>query len=568
MFKKKLTIPVLNQAETAYKSMAPSERWLLYILASILALTVFIMAMGIYYRFTVLVPESGGSITEGVVGAPRFINPVLAISQTDKDMVELVYAGLMSMDEDGNLIPELAESFTISEDATEYSFILRDGLTFHDGTPLTADDVIFTIEKAIQPDIKSPERANWEGVSIKQDGELTITFSLNKPYSPFLQNTTLGILPEEHWSKLTADEFIFSSLNTAPIGSGPYSFVEATHNSSGIPSSISLTRFKDFVLGTPFIKHVTINFYANKDLQEQALSNKSVSSIRETTPNSMESLVKQGDHTIMTSTLPRIFAVFFNQSHNEILEDKDVRKILRSVIDTEHLINTVLSGYATSIDSPVLVPVSDTLNSGTLTASEARALLEEDGWVADDSSGIYSRKGTRLSITLTTANSAELKEVANYVSAKWSNIGVDVKLEVFESGDIAQSVLRTRNYDALLFGEILGTNPDPYAFWHSSQRNDPGLNIANYANPTVDKLLLKARKTVDNNDRADLYKKLSAEIQADIPAVFLYAPHFIYITNKNILGIKFPESMEPHDRFANIHKWHLNTNRTLKLFAN
>ena len=232
MFKKQISVPLLKQAESAYRSMTPSERWLFYSLATVVVFSALILLTRVYTNSTVVVPARGGSITEGVVGAPRFINPILAISQTDKDLSELIYAGLMTTNERGKLIPELAESYTVSDDAKVYTFTLKKGLEFHDGTPLTASDVVFTIKKALQPGIKSPERANWEGVNVKQDGDLKVIFTLSKPYSQFLQNTTLGILPEEHWYKLTADEFIFSNLNTSPIGSGPYKFIAMDHNLS------------------------------------------------------------------------------------------------------------------------------------------------------------------------------------------------------------------------------------------------------------------------------------------------------------------------------------------------
>ncbi len=548
MFKKHINIPLLKQAEVAYKAMTPSERWLFYLLFFIVIISTFTLSYKLYTSTTIIVPKSGGSITEGLVGAPRFINPILALSQTDKDLSELIYAGLMGVNEDGELVPELAQSYTVSEDSKKYTFILRKNLVFHDGTPLTASDVIFTIQKALQPDIKSPERANWEGVTIEQDGDYKITFTLNKPYAQFLQNTTLGILPEEHWNKLSADEFIFSNLNTSPIGSGPFKFVNMAHDNSGIPSSIYLTYNKDFVLGAPYIKNFTINFYSNRDLLEDALKSKQISSIAEVSPESAQTILKDNRYNLTESTLPRIFAIFFNQSRNEALQKKDIRKALRDSIDTQDLVNKVLAGYALAINSP-MIPTSNKPLQKPITIEQAQELIGDE----------------QVSITLTTANSPELKAVANYVANIWREIGVDVKIEVFESGDITNNVLRTREYDALLFGEILGVDPDLYAFWHSSQRNDPGLNIANYANTKVDKLLLKARSTLDTSDRFKIYEQISSEIKKDIPAVFLYAPSFLYISDKRVLGINFPNIMEPHNRFDNVYKWHIKTSRSLKL---
>jgi peptide/nickel transport system substrate-binding protein len=567
MFKKRFTFTLLSRAEDTKAAMSPSERWLFYFFALTLLLSTLALIGRVYTNITIVAPSNGGKIVEGVIGAPRFVNPVLAISQTDKDLVELLYGSLMTLDAQGNLIPELAESYSVSEDAKTYTFVLQEGLSFHDGTPLTADDVVFTIEKAVEPGIKSPERANWEGVTVTQVDDYTVTFSLSKPYAQFLENTLLGILPEEHWGKLTADEFIFSNLNTAPIGSGPYKFVSATHDTSGIPDSFALTKFKDYVRGTPFINKITLNFYSGKSQIEEALARGEVTSMSEVSPYSVSEMLSDKKHTVFTATLPRIFAVFFNQSHNEVLADASVRRILRDVIDKDALITNILDGYATQIDSPILTN-KDIYNTpdatvAILTPEEARAELEEDGWELDEGDGLLYKGGVPLALTLTTANSAELKDMATEITNAWTAIGVRVKLEIFEPGNLAQSVLRTREYDALLFGEIVGTEPDPYAFWHSSQRNDPGLNIANYANTQVDNLLVEARKTIDNEARADLYVEAVEAINDDIPAIFLYAPHFIYLTDPALLSINLAPMVEPHDRFNNVHLWHINNNRVL-----
>ena len=567
MFTKTITIPVLKHVEDMRTSFSPSEKWAFYILAILLMLSAFALMHRVYVNATVLVPEPGGKITEGVIGAPRFVNPVLAISQTDKDLSKLIYAGLMTRDATGTLVPELAESYSISDDALVYTFILRDNLSFHDGTPLTSDDVLFTIEKAMQPGIKSPERANWEGVTIEQVDARTITFTLTKPYAQFLQNTLLGILPQEHWGELSADEFIFSKLNTTPIGSGPYQFVSAVHSASGIPSSFRLARYSDYVRGTPYIKKFTMNFYSNKDALENALQSGNITSMSEVSPHSVDSLLAESTHKVLVATLPRIFAVFFNQSHSEVLEYKVVRNVLRDVIDKEQLITTILNGYGESIDSVLLPDTNKDTDTNVLSIADGKAQLEKAGWELNDEDGVYYKGELPLAFTLTTANSAELKDMATSVAATWAKLGAQVKVEVFEPGNLTQSVLRSREYDALLFGEIVGTEPDLYAFWHSSQRNDPGLNIANYTNSTVDSLLIKARKTVDSAARAEVYSTVADTIDADAPAVFLYAPNYIYITDKDIRGIALAQSLEPHERFANVHLWHIDTKRAWHFLA-
>ncbi len=210
------------------------------------------------------IPSRGGSLTEGVMGAPRFINPILAISDADRDLTALVFSGLMRATPDGALIEDLAESYTISEDGLAYTFNLKKDITWHDGKPLTAADVIFTVQKVQDSIIKSPKRASWEGVSVEKTDDHTVIFNLKQPYAPFLENTTLGIIPEHLWHNVGSEQFSFSTLNTEPIGSGPYRIRGIKKDSAGIPKYYDLVPFGNFALGRPYINSIRVRFYANE----------------------------------------------------------------------------------------------------------------------------------------------------------------------------------------------------------------------------------------------------------------------------------------------------------------
>ena len=157
------------------------------------------MLLKVNQYFIVEVPSSGGIYKEGIVGTPRFINPVLSISDADRDLTSLVYSGLMRQHTDDTLIPDLAETVEISEDGLSYFFKIRDDAVFHDGEPVTSEDIIFTILTTQNPIIKSPKRANWDGITIEKIDDKNLTFHLQQPYAPFLNNTTLGILPKHIW---------------------------------------------------------------------------------------------------------------------------------------------------------------------------------------------------------------------------------------------------------------------------------------------------------------------------------------------------------------------------------
>ena len=173
----------------------------------------------------------------------------------------------------------------------------------------------------------------------------------------------------------------------------------------------------------------------------------------------------------------------------------------------------------------------------------------------------------RLSFSLSTSDVPELKAVALRIKTQWEAMGASVELKIFESGDLNQNVIRPRKYDAILFGEIIGRDSDLFAFWHSSQRNDPGLNIAMYMNSVADKLLEDMRRAIDKEKRTVAYEKFRAEIKKDVPAVFIYAPEFVYILPQKIKGVSIGTITVPAARFLNINEWYIDTDIESKVFV-
>jgi len=512
------------------------------------------------------VPTYGGKITEGIVGTPRFINPLLAISDADRDLTSLVYSGLLKAKPDGSFVPDLARTYSISPDGLIYTFIIRDDAVFHDGTPVTADDVVYTIEKAQDGTLKSPRRINWEGVSVQKTNDHEIVFSLKQPYAPFITNLTLGILPKHIWKNIDSDQFSFSLSNINAIGSGPYKITSISQSSDGIPDKVTLSTNSKYSLGKPYIKNIVFKFYQNKTDLVDALKKSSIESAGNIDPETAMSISK--DKIIMRAPLTRIFGVFFNQNERELLAHKEVRKALTVAINKDEIISIVLKGYGTPASGPL--PLSSTENSKS-SIEEAQTILEKAGWKKNPETGIYELKNkttiTSLSFSLSTANIPELVESAKIIEETWKKIGVEIDVRVFEPSDLNQSIIRPRKYDSLLFGIVTGRNPDPYPFWHSSQRNDPGLNIALYTNIKVDKYLETMRSTSDSEQANEARINFEKEIAADSPAIFLWSPDFIYTVPKKIQGISLGEITTPSDRFLNVRDWYIEMDRVWRVFV-
>lgn len=556
--------PLEEKSGMFWSSLSFGERSLVFILIALFIISGFGLLLKVSNSFLIEVPERGGSITEGIIGTPRFINPLLAISDADKDLTSLVYSGLLKATPEGDLVPDLAKEWRISEDGLSYTFILKDGITFHDGTPVTTEDVEFTIQKALDPLLKSPRRSNWEGVLVQKTNEKEITFSLRQPYAPFIENLTLGILPKHIWKNATSDEFAFSENNVSATGSGPYTIDEIKKSSAGLPVYFELQSFSNYALGKPFIDTFIIRVYQNEDELVENWQEGFVESISGISAERVASF-DLDKFNLYNASLPRAFGAFFNQNQANIFLHKEVREALDMAVDKEEIIRSTLLGYGTAIESPLPIFAGGEDADTIPHKEEAETLLQKNGWVLN-ADGVREKKKEVLSFSISTSNAPELKKTAELLQGYWKELGVKVDIKIFETGDLNQNIIRPRKYDVLLFGIVVGRDADLYPFWHSSQRNDPGLNIALYANIATDKILEQVRETTDESKRTELYTSFESEIKKDTPAVFLYSPDFMYIMPKRVHDVSLGHIMTPGERFLNIHKWFIETNKVWKIF--
>lgn len=567
--------------ENMTRSLSPLERLLLYIFTILLGASTLVLLAGANAAVSVTIPSRGGTLTEGLLGPVRFVNPLIPMSQADSDISALVYSGLTRSLPDGSIVPDLASRFEISEDGTSYTFTIREGATFHDGSPVTSADVLFTVQRAQNPDIKSVHRADWEGVSVSTPDERTVIFKLPRAYAPFIQNTTMGILPKHLWDAVTPEEFPFSPLNVRPIGSGPYMIADVRTSSTGSVTRYDLEPFSDFALGMPYLKRISFVFYPNSEALIRAFNRGEVDSLAGISPSNL-SAIERDDAEILTTPLPRVFGVFFNQSRVAALADKSVREALDLAVSKERVVAMVLAGYGVPIDSPapehvltLKLPASTTtLRFASEAYTEesiaaAKARLERSGWRYDETTGSWTNsKKQEIAFTLVTADTPELVATANAVADAWKEVGAKVEVQVFPISELNTSVIRPREYDAILFGEVVGRELDLFAFWHSSQRNDPGLNLALYTNSRADTLLSQARTTTKRGDRVALYSEFAELVQEDSPAVFLYSPEFIYALPRTLEGVELGALSSPSERFLSAYQWYTDTERVWSIFTN
>ena len=586
----------LDSMEGALVAFSPAERLALYLLASILSLSTLVLVSGVNALATVTVPSSGGTLLEGEIGSARFINPLRMLSQPDQDLTSMVCSGLRRANPDGELVPDLAESYTISDDGRTYTFKLRKNATFHDGKRVHASDVVFTIEKAVDPAIISPRRADWTGVSVASPDEETVIFTLPHAYAPFLQNTTLGILPKHLWENIPAEEFPFSPLNTHPIGSGPYKIDRVSSDATGAATRYDLEAFSSYTLGTPFLSHISFIFYPDMEALIKGLNSKTIDAAAGISPADLTSIERK-DLNVVEVPLPRVFGVFFNQSHNTVLGESVVRRALEAAVDKKGVVQAVLGGRGQALNGPFptemlgasspSVPRSlESSLMATATSSrdvfdDVRTILSSGGWKFTSSASASSTgsetwtKGASngstaakpLSFTLATADQIELVATGRALVEAWKMVGIQATLQIYPLSELNSTVIRPRSYDALLFGEVVGPELDLYAFWHSSQRNDPGLNLALYANPATDALLSEARATTDSAKRSELYAKFAALLAKDSPAIFLYAPNFLYVVPRRLEGVALGSLSSPADRFQNVNEWYTSSERIWSLFT-
>jgi len=652
-----MKLPTKNQWRQFSKILSREEKIIFSLFLFLFFVSFSFLSITFYFKNTEIRPAEGGTFVEGLIGQPRFINPIFApVSDVDRDLTELIFSGLMRYNPEGKIIPDLAEGYQIFENGKIWEISLKENLFWSDNTALTAADVIFTIETIQNPDIKSPLRPSWLGVRVKKISDLKIGFELKNPSSIFLENLTLKIIPKHIWENISPQNFPLSFFNLKPIGSGPYQLKNLVQNKEGKIILLDLIRNPNYHGKTPNLQQVSFRFFDKEEDLLSAIENDEINGFAFA---NLTNLTNLANLTNLTNwTLPRYFAVFFNPEQSKVLAEKEVRQALNYGTNKEEIVDRILGNGGKIVDSPILPEIY-----GFKTASKiyqfdlerAKLLLEKAGFFETETgtrekvikkelafqfksnlslasqgkeveelqkclakdkeiypegeiTGYFGpktkaavirfqekyaqdilkpfelekgtgevRRTTRdklnevcfekpeeiipLKFSLVTVNQPRLIELANLLKSQWQVLGAEVEIKTYNISTLEKEIIKPRNYQAILFGKVLGMIPDPFPFWHSSQKKDPGLNLALYENKEADILLEEARQNLDEGKRKELLEKFQNILIEDAPAVFLYNPDYLYFVSKEIKGIKTGIITDPSQRFANIEEWYIKTKR-------
>lgn len=535
---------------------------------SLFILSAAFLLVQLYLTNRILAPAIGGTYTEGLIGSPQFINPLFASSNdADRDISRLVYSGLMQQHPNEGLITDLASSYNISEDELVYTFTLRDNALWHDGTPVTTRDIIFTFTAIQSPEYKSPLGSAFQGVAIEQVNDNTVAFTLDEPFAPFLSSLTVGIMPADYWGDLDPATMRLAERNLVPIGSGPFKFLEFAKDKKGVIQTYSLERNAKYYGDAPYIEQIDFKFYPDAEGALDALMNRRIEGVAIAPINELENLSDEGHLKIVTPYLPQITTLFFNLENDKV-ENSKLRDALGNAIDKEALIEEVLMDRGRVMHGAILPQTgneSTAENPSPYDADRTRAILGELGYTIKGED-VFATKGEdetleKIELTITTIDSPETVAVAEFIKNSWIEVGIDAQVNAVHPSSFRDEVLKERSYDILLSGTLYGGDVDPYPFWHSSQAKHPGLNLSQYTNRIVDDMIADARKISDEDEREQKYAELVTTINEDFPAVFLYQPTYNYVTADKIHGQDISSIIIPADRFGQVSMWYVKTRK-------
>jgi peptide/nickel transport system substrate-binding protein len=544
----------LNKLEPIWKFVST---WLIGSLLVIFLVIIQIIHLSVYFQTNQFVP--GGNLKEGILGSYSNCNPIYASTAVDSSVSNLVFAGLLKYDNSNNLVPSLASSYSVNQSGRDYTFKLKPNLKWQDGKSLTSNDVAFTFKLIQSPDAQSPLFSSWKGITITTPDLSTIVFSLPTPLSSFPYSLTTGILPKHILSSISPANMRTINFDTvSPVGSGPFSLV-AVRAQGNTPDTaqqtIELRAYKGYWQGPAKLNGITIEAFRNKAQMIDTFKSKKID-----TMSGLVDIPKSSNNAKVFSVPLTASNMIFLKTSDPILSDLNVRKALLQATNKNQIIGAL--NYATKIVYEPLLKEQLGYDAKYAQAGydpkAAESALNNDGWVKG-ADGIRYKSGKPLTIILSSPDSNEAKTTDDLLKIQWRNVGVDLRINALSDSDLKYAV-SYHNYQALQYGISIGVDPDVYTYWDSSQtdpRSPFRLNLSEYSSKTADESLQAGRTRLDPTLRAIKYQQFLQSWQSDVPAIGLYQPRYLYVSNLAISGLNPTSINSDSDRYNNVVNWEI-----------
>ena len=515
-------------------------------------------------------PATGGVYTEAMVGSMGRLNPVLDFySPSDRDLDALLFSGLLRFDARGLPQEDLVESMGISQDGKVYNFSLYENAVFHDGNPLTSEDVVFTIDLLRNSDIPIPEdiRSMWNEVEVEALDEHTLQFRLPEAYAPFMDYLTFGILPKHILGGMSAEELINAPFNMNPIGSGPYQFDQLMVE-NGEVAGVTLKRFDGYYKEPPFIEQMIFRYYPDTENALAAYREGEVEGISRVSPDALKSALGERGLNIYTGRLPEMSLVLLNLDNPEVpfFQEVEIRRALLTGLNRQRIIDNLRNGQAIIADGPIFPSTwayYDGIERVGYDPDQSIDMMKEAGYTIPAEGGsIRAKEGQQLAFELLYPDDPEHTPLAEAIQRDWERLGIGVELAPVPYDELVSDHLEPHIYQAALVDINLARSPDPdpYPFWHQAQITG-GQNYAKWDDRQASEFLEQARVMVDIGERTRLYRNFQVRFAADLPALPLFYPVYTYGVDSQVQGVTMGPLFDPSDRFATVSSWYLLSSR-------
>lgn len=518
-------------------------------------------------------PEQGGVYTEALVGSLGRLNPLLDWNNSaDRDVDRLLFSGLVKFDERGIPRADLAQAWGVATDGTVYNFTLRANAVWHDGQPVTSDDVIFTIERMKSAGSLVPQDIKdlWGRVTVEKLDDKNLKFTLPEPFVPFMDYLAFGVLPKHLLEDIPPEQMPEAQFNINPVGTGPYKFDHLIVEGGKI-TGVVLTINEKYYGAAPFIEQVVFRYYATSAEALDAYKQGEALGVSRVSRDELPAALEQPNLSMYSSPLPQMSFIFFNLKNTDVefLQNANVRRALMLGLNRSTIINSYLGGQAIIADGPIL-PNSWAYFDGTerfeYNPEDAIKLLKDEGYTIPAGGGdVRAKEGVSLAFTLLHPDDALHTQIAQMIQTQWAKIGVRADLQAMPYDQLVLNSLASRAYQAALVDINLSRtpDPDPYPFWHQAEAT-AGQNYSQWDNRPASEYLEQARVTADYSLRARLYRNFQAIFAKELPALPLYIPVYSYAVDAQVQGVQVAPLYDPSDRFATFTQWYLLTRRALQ----